>query len=95
MESEQDRDVIVDNKLTFTKHTNSKMKIANRNLGLIFRAFTYIDKDIFLNLFKSLVRPHLEYASSVWCPVFKKDRVANLNIQRHATKLVSGISHLS
>ena len=42
------------------------------NLGLIFRTFTYMDKDIFMHLYKSLVRPHLEYASSVWSPVYKK-----------------------
>ena len=94
-ESEKDLGVIMDNKLTFTNYIYSKIKIATRNLGLIFRTFTYIDKDIFLNLFKSLVRPHLEYASTVWCPVFKKDRVPNENVQRRATKLVSSISHLS
>ena len=94
VESEKDLGVIIDNKLTFTKHINSKIKIANINLGLIFRTFTCIDKEILLNLFKSLVRPHLEYASTVWCPVFKKDRVAIENVQRRATKLVSSISHL-
>ena len=94
VESEKDLGVIIDNKLTFTKHINCKIKIANRNLGLIFRTFTCIDKDIFLNLFKSLVRPHLEYASTVWCPVFKKDRVAIENVQGLATKLESNISHL-
>ena len=30
----------------------------------------------------------------MWCPVFKKDRVAIENEQRRATKLVSSISHL-
>ena len=87
MESEKDLGVKVDDKLSFTKHIISKIKIPNRNLGLIFRTFTYIDKDIFLNLFKLLVRPDLEYASSVWCPVFKKDRIAIENVQRRAQGL--------
>ena len=94
VESEKDLGVIVDNTLTFTKHISSKIKTASRNLGLIFRTFTYLDKDIFLNLFKSLVRTHLEYASSVWSPVFKKDRIDLENVQRRATKLVRCISHL-
>ena len=47
-----------------------------------------------MNLFKSLVRTHLEHASPVWSPVFKKDRIAIENVQRRATKLVRCISHL-
>ena len=74
--------MFIDNKLTFSKHISTKIKVANRNLGLIFRTFTNIDKDIFLNLFKSIVRPHIEYASSVWSPVFKKDMIALENVQR-------------
>ena len=96
MDSEKDLGVIihVDKSLTFTEHINFKIKIANRNLGLIFRTFTYLDKDIFMNLYKSLVRPHLEYASSEWSTVYKKDRIAIENVQRRATKLVKSISHL-
>ena len=31
---------------------------------------------MFLNLFKAIVRPHLEYATSVWSPQYKKDMIA-------------------
>ena len=60
VKSERDLGVIVDSKLKFREHINNKVNLANRNLGIIFRTFTYIDKEMFLNLFKSLVRPHLE-----------------------------------
>ena len=43
--SEKDLGVIIDKSLKYTEHINSKIKIANRNLGLIFRTFTYLDKD--------------------------------------------------
>ena len=49
---------------------------------------TYIDKDMFFNLFKSLVRPHLEYATSVWSTQFKKDMIAIENVQRRATRFL-------
>ena len=43
LESEKDLGVIIDNKLTFTKHINSKIKIANRNLELYLKiSLTYI-----------------------------------------------------
>ena len=70
--SEKDLGVIFDEKLIFRDHISKKAALANRNLGLIFRSFTYIDKAMFLNLYKSLVRPHLEYATSVWSPMYKK-----------------------
>ena len=81
--------------LNFSEHINSKVNKANRNLGMIFRTFTYMDKEIFLNLYKSVVRPHLEYAVTVCTPLYKKDMVAIENVQRRATKLVKSIRHLT
>ena len=46
-----------------------------------------------MNLYKSSVRPHLEYASSVWSTVYK-DMIAIKNVQRRVTKLIKSISHL-
>ena len=90
--SEKDLGVIFDEKLIFRDHISKKAAIANRNLGLIFRSFTYIDKIMFLNLYKSLVRPHLEYATSVWSQMFKKDSITLENVQRRATRLVNSLS---
>ena len=60
VDKEEDLGVTVDSKLNFRDHINTKVNLANRNLGIIFRTFTYLDQEVFLNLFKSLVRPHLE-----------------------------------
>ena len=93
--SEKDLGVTFDQKLKFTEHINNKVNKANRNVGLIFRTFTFMDKNMFLNLFKSVVRPHLEYASTIWTPIFKKDKIQRENVQRRATRLVKSIRHLS
>ena len=70
-DTEKNLGVVFDSKLSlFREHMTSKIKIANMNLALIFRSFTYMDKEMFLQLYKSIVRPHLEYASSVWSPEF-------------------------
>ena len=44
--------------------------------------FTFMDIDMFLNLYKSIVRPHLEYAVTVCTPLYKKDMIAIENVQR-------------
>ena len=50
---------------------------------------------MFLNLYKSIVKPHLKYAATVCTPLFKTDMIAIENVQRRATKLVSTINHLT
>lgn len=95
VKSEKDLGVIMDNKLNFREHITKKVNIANRNLGIIFRTFTFLDKDMFLNLYKSIVRPHIEYATQVWSPMYKKDKILLENVQRRATRLVKCVQNLS
>ena len=70
---ERDLGVLIDKNLNFSQHIISKVNIANRNLGMISRTFTYMNKNMFLTLYKSLVRPHLEYASVIRSPRYKKN----------------------
>ena len=77
---EKDLGVFMDTSLKFKEHINNKVNKANRNVGLIFRTFTYMDKEMFLNLYKSVVRPHLEYASATWFPMYKKDKIIIENV---------------
>jgi len=48
-----------------------------------------MDHTNFLLLYKSMVRPHLEYANSVWCPYQKKDITEIEKVQKRATKLIT------
>jgi hypothetical protein len=62
---------------------------------MIRRTFSYIDKESFLVLYKSFVRPHLEYCVQVWSPHLEKDKDVLEKVQRRATKLVPEIEHMS
>ena len=95
VDKEKDLGVTVDSQLNFRDRINTKVNLANRNLGIIFRTSTYLDQEVFLNLFKSLVRPHLEYCTPVWSPCYKKHRIIFENVQRRATKLVASCRKLS
>ena len=41
-----------------------------------------------------VVRPHLEFANSVWSPRFKKDKHLIEGVLRRATKCVPGLKQL-
>ena len=91
---EKDLGVIIDDKLKFRNHVQNAAKTANIVLGSIRRTFKYIDRNVFLNLYKSLVRPHLEYASPAWSITTKRDSAELERVQRRATKIVQKLKHL-
>ena len=53
------------------------------------------DTFVFNNLFKALVRPHVEYGQSVWAPWLIRQSITIENVQRRATKLVPELKDLS
>jgi len=90
---EKDLGVIFDENLTFRSHVDLKIKTAARNLALIRNSFKYADRSTFLLLYKSLVRPHLEYCSPVWNSSVKLISNKIENIQKRATKLVQDLKY--
>jgi len=92
---EKDLGVWIDDKLKFTSHIGHAVTKSNQILGLIKRSFVYRDTEIIKRLFTAPVRPHLEYANSVWHPRFKKDVEQLEKVQRRATKLVTSLRDMS
>jgi len=71
------------------------MKKANSITGLIKRNFSYMDKNNVLTLYKSLIRPHLDYGKSLYYSVTKKNKRIIENVHRRNTKLVTELRGLS
>ena len=46
---------------------------ANRVLGMVYRNIENKNKDIMLPIYKTLVRPHLEFCIQAWNPHLVKD----------------------
>ena len=91
---EKDLGVYIDETLSFDDHISLIVKKGNSLLGMIRRSFLYLDKEIFKQLFVSIVRPHLEYAAPVWNPHLKKHITSIESVQRRGTKLIPGLKHL-
>ena len=71
-EKEKDLGVVVDNKLSFSSHVAQATAKANRMVGLIRRSFDYLNERMFVLLFKSMVRPLIEYGNCIWQPMLLK-----------------------
>ena len=68
---------------------------ANKVLGMIKRSFIVRDKNVLLQLYKSLGRPHLEYSIQAWRPHFQKDIDLLEGVQRRATKPIPDLEDKS
>ena len=80
--------------MKFKKHIDTKVAKASQTLAVIRKSFPRIPETTFIQLYKGLVRPHLEYASSVWSPYLVKDITKIDNVQRRATKWLPSTKNL-
>ena len=92
-DNEKDLGVMFQSNLSFRKHIRSITARANSRVGLIKHSFSCLDKENLLPLYKSQVRPLLEYCSSVWDPILKGDIIEIEKVQHRATKLVPNLSN--
>jgi len=91
---ERDLGVIISEDLKWEKQCSSAVSKDNRILGMIKRNFVDRSKETILLLYKSLVRPQLEYCCQVWSPHYSKDIKLLEGVQRRATKLINGMENL-
>ena len=60
--------ITISNNLSWTRHFDSVSKKAEQALGLLKRNIQVHNKDLKSTAYTTLVRPQLEYASTVWSP---------------------------
>lgn len=94
-EYEKDVGVTFSGDLKCNKHMNNVIKRGNQITGLTIRSFVYLDRIMLVKLYKSLIRPHLEYANVIWHPMYKNQLVAIERVQRRVTKLLPDIKDKS
>jgi ribonucleases P/MRP protein subunit RPP40 len=93
-EIERDLGVIVSKVMKVFQHCSSVYGKANKMLGLIKRNIKHKKKDVMLILYKSIVRPHVEYCSSAWNPYYRKDVNLIERIQHRFTRLLPDLRNV-
>ena len=91
---EKDLGCIISNDLKQSANIKHHISKANKLLGMIRRTFSFLDKEVFLLLYKTYIRPRLEYCQQACYPYLAKDQDALEKVQRRATKLVRTIADL-
>ena len=86
----KDLGITVSSDLPWSDQVNVTVNKANKLLGLVHRTVGSSNSGAFSALYKSLVRPVLEYAAPVWNPYLVKDVLALERVQRRASRLALG-----
>ena len=80
--------VTLSDTLGWSNHVHNISTKARRVLGLIYRQYSkHLCQDTLLQLYISLVRPHLEYASQVWNPHLQKDILMLESVQKFGLRI--------
>jgi len=62
---------------------------------MVKRNFKRLDEEDFLLIYKTYIRPHMEYCVQAWSPHLAKDIQTLEKVQRSSTKIVSSLKKLS
>ena len=80
--------VTVHHKLSWNEHICSIFKKANSSISFLRRNLQIDQKHIKANAYKTLVRPQIEYASTLWDPFTQKNQNKIDIVQRRAARFV-------
>lgn len=83
-----DLGVLFNNRLCFRDHIIQCTTKAKKMTYMIHKSFNFTDLQHKRLLYSTFVRPHVEYATSVWNPTSKSDITLLESVQRFATRLM-------
>ena len=81
--------VTIDNKLTWAAHVKNTTQKANNTLSFLRRNISSCPQHIRMTAYKTLVRPQLEYAATVWDTSIKSQTSAIEMVQRRAARFIT------
>ena len=91
---EKDLGVHIDPSLSFDSHIDKIIKKASSKTAQILDTFSYRSKHVLVPMFKTLVRPVLEYVNSVWNSHQRYNVDEIENVQKRFTKHILEVKRL-
>jgi len=92
VEDQKDLGVRVHRTLKSASQVEEVVKKAYGVLAFINRGIEFRSPGIMMQLYKTLVRPHLEYCAQFWSPHYRKDVEKIERVQRRFTRMLPGLS---
>ena len=91
-EEEKDIGVTVSKNLKPGAQCRRAARTAQTVLAQVSRSFHFRDRHVFVRLYTTYVRPHLEFSSPAWSPHTEADKACLEKVQRKAVGMVSGLN---
>ena len=57
---------VLDSKMNYSNHLDEKVNKANQGIGVIRRLYHYLPRNALLQIYKSYIRPHLDYCDVIY-----------------------------
>ena len=98
VETEKDLGVLVTEQLLWKDQMKACISKANQMISWVTRNLILRDKYVMRNVYKTVIRPHLEYCTQLWSPTAKHGNWAQIieieNVQRRFTRLIDDLGTL-
>ena len=65
-DSQKNLDVVLDNCLSFEDHLKMILNKINKTIGLLHKLHNILRRSVLLTIYKSLIRPHLNYGDIIY-----------------------------
>lgn len=91
---ERDLGILISADLKVSAQCQQAYSKAQRVLGMINRCILSRSREMLVPLYKSLVRPHVEYVTPVWSPHYAKDKALIEKVQHRFTRMIVGMKGL-
>ena len=83
--------MVLDEKLTFNDHISQKLSKASKGVGILRKLFYLIPRTALLTIYKSFIRPHLDYGDFIYDKPNNDSFVQNIeSIQYNAALAITG-----